>query len=420
MRGRQNPFDTKGSNRKDTGTLNPGLIYLLLLLTGAGLAFAGDRTFRNTPQSREAVPDTEVKPGLGESFGITSLPFISNSDPNFIATAVQKVGPAVVRIDASRIVSRRSSEGFDDSLFGQFFGTIPQPPSERTERGVGSGFIIHAKGLIVTNAHVIDGADRVSVTLKDGREFEGRVLGDDSLTDVAVVKIPAQNLPVVVLGNSQQLQSGEWAIAIGNPLGLDNTVTAGIISATGRSSSQVGVPDKRVGFIQTDAAINPGNSGGPLLNQQGEVVGMNTAIIGGAQGLGFAIPIDTVQRIANQLITKGRVDHPYLGIRMLTLTPELRKTLNRRLATGERSLNLQIQEDRGALIVGVMSNSPAAKSGLQLGDVITAIANQPISTVDQVQQAVENSKVGSSLPLTLRRQGKTLEIGIPLEALPRR
>src|SRR5919202_1353056 len=164
------------------------------------------------------------------------------------------------------------------------------------ERGTGSGFVIGGDGVILTNAHVVEGADTVNVTLKDGRSFQGQVLGADKVTDVAVVKIEANNVPVVAIGNSDKLLSGEWAIAIGNPLGLDNSVTAGIISATGRSSSDVGVPDKRIGFIQTDAAINPGNSGGPLLNASGEVIGMNTAIIQGAQGLGFAIPINTAKR----------------------------------------------------------------------------------------------------------------------------
>src|SRR4028119_20504 len=220
---------------------------------------------------------------------------------------------------------------FNDPFFRRFFGSrVPTEPDTRVERGTGSGFIISSNGQILTNAHVVAGADTVSVTLKDGRAFKGKVLGVDTVTDVAVVKIDAGNLPAVSLGNSDQLKPGEWAIAIGNPLGLDNTVTTGIISATGRTSSQVGVPDKRVQFIQTDAAINPGNSGGPLLNASGQVIGMNTAIIQRAQGLGFAIPINTAQRIANQLVTQGKVEHPYLGIQMVTLTPELKKNLNSR------------------------------------------------------------------------------------------
>lgn len=247
----------------------------------------------------------------------------------------------------------------------------------------------------------------MSVTLKDGRTFTGKVIGTDRMTDVAVVKIDANALPTASLGNSDQLRPGEWAIAIGNPLGLDNTVTTGIISGTGRSGSQVGVPDKRVSFIQTDAAINPGNSGGPLLNASGQVIGMNTAIIQGAQGLGFAIPINTAQRIANQLISKGRVEHPYLGIQMVTLTPEVKQNIN-----SSPDSNLSVNEDRGVLIARVMANSPAARAGLRSGDVITQINGQSIKDADAVQRAVENTQVGDKLPVGVRRNGQSLNLTV--------
>lgn len=214
------------------------------------------------------------------------LPTTSNTDTNFIAAAVEKTGSAVVRIDSTRTISSRYSS----------YG--------RQVRGTGSGFIIRSNGLILTNAHVLGGADTVRVTLKDGRNFTGRVLGQDRQTDVAVVKIQANNLPAISIGNSDRIKPGEWAIAIGNPLGLDNTVTVGIISGTGRSGGIISAAGRQVNFIQTDAAINPGNSGGPLLNQQGQVIGINTAIIQGAQGLGFAIPINQAQQIANQLIAR--------------------------------------------------------------------------------------------------------------------
>jgi S1-C subfamily serine protease len=259
----------------------------------------------------------------------------------------------------------------------------------------------------------VSGADTVTVTMKDGRELKGKVLGADSLTDVAVIKVEANNLPTVSLGNSERLKPGEWAIAIGNPLGLDNTVTVGIISATGRSSSEVRVPDKRVNFIQTDAAINPGNSGGPLLNQRGEVIGVNTAIIGGAQGLGFAIPINTAQRIADQLIAKGKVDHPYLGIRMASLTPELKQRIN-----SDPESNLNIREDRGVVIVGVQRNSPAARAGIQLGDVIYKINGTAITTADQVQQAVEKASVGGTLQVEVKRNTQSLNLAVRLGAFP--
>jgi S1-C subfamily serine protease len=268
-------------------------------------------------------------------------------------------------------------------------------------------------GQILTNAHVVEGADIVNVTLKDGRSFKGKVMGSDPVTDVAVVKIEANNLPIVPVGNSDQLKPGEWAIAIGNPLGLDNTVTTGIISATGRSSSAVGVPDKRVQFIQTDAAINPGNSGGPLLNASGQVIGMNTAIIRGAQGLGFAIPINTVQRIANQLATTGKVNHPFLGIQMVTLTPELKQNIN-----SDPNSGLNVEEDQGVLIAKVIQNSPAAKAGLRSGDVIRKINGQPVKDAEGIQKAVESTQVGGNLQLGLRRNQKDINVTVQPGALP--
>uniref|UniRef100_B8HKA1 2-alkenal reductase n=1 Tax=Cyanothece sp. (strain PCC 7425 / ATCC 29141) TaxID=395961 RepID=B8HKA1_CYAP4 len=339
---------------------------------------------------------------------------LPNGDPNFIVKAVERVGPAVVRIDAVRTVRTRMPGFFNDPFFEEFFGAaLPKPPATQVQRGTGSGFIINSNGIVLTNTHVIDGADTVTVTLKDGRTFQGRVMGLDSLTDVAVVKIEATNLPTVQMGDSDQLRPGEWAIAIGNPLGLDYTVTAGIISATGRSSGAVGVPDKRVGFIQTDAAINPGNSGGPLLNQRGEVIGMNTAIIDGAQGLGFAIPIKLAQRIANQLISQGKVNHPFLGIRMASLSPSVRAEIN-----SNPKRPFEVQEDQGVLVFQVLPNSPAARGGVQTGDVIKKINGQPILRADQVQEAVENTAIGGTMKLEIRRNGQDLTLPVQPGALP--
>ncbi len=394
-------------------------IYLLMLLSGAATAsLSGCSLPSNVLSTEQSSPEPVVSAQNSQpdslqdsSAARTILP--NPTDPNFVVTVVQKVGPAVVRINAARITSQAPA-GFDDPMMRRFFGSRPSaPPSTRVERGTGSGFIINSNGQILTNAHVVNGADTVSVTLKDGRSFEGEVLGEDPVTDVAVIKIQANNLPTVALGNSDVLQPGEWVIAIGNPLGLNNTVTAGIISATDRSSSDIGVSDKRVGFIQTDTAINPGNSGGPLLNARGEVIGMNTAIISGAQGLGFAIPINTVQGIAQQLISKGKVEHPYLGVQMVTLTPEIKQQLEI-----ESNGRIRVAADRGILLIRVVRGSPAAEAGLRAGDIIQSINNQPVTTTEEVQRLVERSTVGSQLQIQVQRNQQSTQVAVRLEALP--
>lgn len=391
------------------------VIYQLLLLIAAGVTFIGGCS--QAPQASSPSPDEPLAPPTqNNSNNIISraAPVKDDTNTNFVVAAVEKVGPAVVRIDSAKTVRRQAPGGFDDPFFRRFFGDGQSaPPPERTVRGTGSGFVINSEGQILTNAHVVDGADTVTVTLRDGRSFQGKVLGDDPLSDIAVVKIQANNLPAVALGNSDVLKVGEWAIAIGNPLGLDKTVTVGVISATDRTSSQVGVPDKRIGFIQTDAAINPGNSGGPLLNARGEVIGINTAIIGGAQGLGFAIPINTAQRIGQQLITKGKVEHPFVGVQMVNVTSEVKERI-KNASNGK----INIVADKGVLIARVVSNSPAAKAGLEVGDVIQKVANQPVTTADKVQQIIENQKVGDSLQIEVDRNGQVQSVQVQLGAFP--
>ena len=356
----------------------------------------------NTPVNTEADSDLETNPAFMEQ----------PIDRNFIASAAAKVGPAVVRIDAIR--SGRTVEDNDPSnpFFRKFFGEEMPPPRQRGNHGTGSGFILSAEGQIITNAHVVEGTRVVKVTLSDGRIFEGKVMGSDSLTDLAVVKIEGTGLPKVKLGNSQNLVPGQWAIAIGSPLGLDNSVTVGIISATGRSSSQVGISDKRVRFIQTDAAINPGNSGGPLLDDRGEVIGVNTAIRADAQGLGFAIPIETAKRIAHELLTNGQVSHPFLGIQMVELTPQVRDKLEERLE------GVKILTETGVVIMAVLPDTPAQKARLQRGDVIQKINGVAIATASEVQELVEATQIGGLLEMEVNRQGATATIAVRPGAFP--
>ncbi len=388
---------------------------LALVLLGAGTATTGAYYLW---EARDPQPTalSVAQPTYSPTPVSLALPAEGSS----IAQVVQAVGPAVVRINASRTVSRRVPNVPQNipEEFRQFFGNdfpsggAQRQPQERTERGVGSGFIVSEDGRILTNAHVVEGADTVQVTLKDGRSLEGRVLGADPVTDVAVIKVEANDLPTVAVSNAELLP-GEVAIAIGNPLGLDNTVTVGIVSAVGRTSNQVGIPDKRIDFIQTDAAINPGNSGGPLLNARGEVIGMNTAIISGAQGIGFAIPIGSVERISDQLIATGKVDHPFIGIEMVNLTPATRESINQ-----DPNSDFTVEADSGVFVARVVPNSPAARAGVRAGDVVTAVNGEAITSGQAVQAAVEANGLARDLSLTVDRNGQSQSLSLRPAPLP--
>jgi S1-C subfamily serine protease len=363
------------------------------------------RVMPPTPTAPPAVttaPSTAASPATSPA--MATAPAVSN--PNFIAEAVEKVGPAVVRINALKRVNGEIDP------FRQFFGE-GGVPEEKVQEGSGSGFILTADGQVLTNAHVVDGADEVEVKLKDGRSFQGKVVGLDTVTDIAAIKIETDKLPTVTLGNSDQLVAGEWAIAIGNPLGLDNTVTAGIVSATGRTSREVGISDKRVSFIQTDAAINPGNSGGPLLNARGEVIGVNTAIRANAQGLGFAIPIATVQRIAAQLFSEGKATHPFLGIQMVDLNPQVKAELSQ-----DPNLGYKLTADKGVLVTLVGRNTPAAAAGIKPGDRLVKIEQTEINTAEDVRNFLDRSKLGQSLAVTVDRQGQSQVVNVTPVNLP--
>ena len=304
---------------------------------------------------------------------------------SFVADAVARSGPAVVTLETARTVERSALSGLPpgllrDPLFRRFFQAPGSKSQSRVQRGQGSGVIFDAKGLLLTNAHVVEGAETLSVELTDGRRVTGAVVGTDSLTDLAVVRLDGEGpWPTAVLGDSDRLRVGDWAIAVGNPFGLENTVTMGIISNLNRNVSQLGISGKRLDLIQTDAAINPGNSGGPLLNADGEVVGINTLVRSGpGAGLGFAIPINRAQTIARQLVATGRASHPVIGIG---------------LADGPD----------GPVIRSVQPGAPAAKAGLKPDDEIAAIDGQPMRGAADVVAAIDRKGVGQRITLTIRR-----------------
>jgi len=358
-----------------------------------------------------ALPSGQILVPVWESLASADSTLLAPADTeaNFVTTVVDKAESAVVQVNVSRTL------GGDVPDFLKPFLGAPQanPPGGQILRGIGSGFVIDTSGRILTNAHVVDEADTVTVSFQDGRILEGKVLGKDPVTDVAVIQVQAEDLPTVVLGDSDKVRQGQWAIAIGNPLGLQETVTVGVVSGTERSSLAIGIPDKRIGFIQTDAAINPGNSGGPLLNARGEVIGINTAIIRGSQGLGFAIPINAARQIAQQLIAIGKVEHPYIGVQMIALNPQVKQQIK----TASRS-SMQIDEDQGILVVEVGRGTPAAKAGIRPGDVIEQINSQPITDAKTFQQLLDETGVGGEFHLQLRRNGRDVALTIKPEQLP--
>lgn len=367
----------------------------VLAAAAAGLATVTAAATATVTATTALVSPTLTSPGLAQPAAAVL------GRQSFVAAAIRRAGPAVVTIDTERTVQSAATGGLprgllNDPLFRQFFG-IPQQgaPSRRTERGQGSGVILQADGLVLTNAHVVDQIDRVTVGLENGQRVEGRVVGLDKLTDLAVVRlVGAGPWPVAPLGNSDALQVGDWAIAVGNPFGLDNTVTLGIISSLNRNASKLGITDKRLDLIQTDAAINPGNSGGPLLNADGEVVGINTLVRSGpGAGLGFAIPINRARGIVSQLVATGRATHPMIGVGL----DEVRAGSGSGLS-------------QGAVVVSVQPNGPAARGGLRTGDVIVAAQGAVVKDPSQVINAVERAGVGGTLNLTVNRQGAMVNL----------
>ncbi|MBW4530565.1 MAG: trypsin-like peptidase domain-containing protein [Aphanothece saxicola GSE-SYN-MK-01-06B] len=333
---------------------------------------------------------------------------------SFVADAARRVGPAVVRIDTERNVARPP---FDPTLLDPLLRDLFGDPSSSTrERGQGSGVVIDGpRGLVLTNAHVVERVDAVTVTLADGRQLDGAVVGSDPVTDLAVVRITGKSpLSAAPLGDSEALEVGDWAIALGSPYGLERTVTLGIVSSLHRDINSLGFADKRLDLIQTDAAINPGNSGGPLINAAGEVIGINTLVRSGpGAGLGFAIPINLAKKVADQLGEGGTVVHPYLGLQLVPLTARMARDNNK-----DPDALLQLPERDGALVQRVLPESPAEAAGLHRGDLVVAIADQPVNTPSALLQQVEQAQVGQPLPLRVVRGQRELQLSIRPAALP--
>jgi serine protease Do len=319
---------------------------------------------------------------------------------------VATVSPSVVNISTTKVV--RSSSEPSEERFLDLFRPFEESESPRKwkERSLGSGVIVSQEGYIVTNNHVVEKADEIRVTLPDRRTFNGKIVGADSKADVAILRIDAQNLPVLKWGNSDALQVGEFVLAVGSPYGLSNTVTMGIISAVGRAN--VGIADYE-DFIQTDAAINPGNSGGPLVNTHGQLIGINTAIFsrtGGYQGIGFAVPSNIVRIIMDQLILEGKVTRGWIGVSIQEVTAELAREFG-------------LKKTNGALVSDVTKNSPAAKAGIRRGDIIVQFNGKDISEVSVLRNMVAQSRSGSSVMVKILREGKEVLLNVAIVEMPK-
>ena len=376
-------------SKKTVKRLILGLSLTVLL---SGLFFCMDKDKANSLPKNDKL--TTAK-SLGQAF----------------VEVAKKVQPSVVNITTEKTITIKPWERFGEdffkgSPFEDFFKGFGPREKEKEyrhrQRSGGSGVIVDKEGYILTNNHVIEGADKVKVRLNDGREFIATVKGQDSRTDLAVLHIKAKDLPVAILGDSDNLDVGEWAIAIGSPFGLEHTVTVGVISAKGRSGLGTGTYED---FVQTDASINPGNSGGPLINIDGEVIGINAMIIQPGTGIGFAIPINMAKQILNDLIKTGKVVRPWLGISVQDLTPEMME-------------HFKVKEKEGVLVGQVYQGTGAEKAGLASGDIIKSVEDKPVKNVSELVKEIQKKKVGQKLKLGIVRDGKAMTIEITTSAMP--
>ena len=381
-------------------------------MVGFALALVGcDQRSTNTTLPPAGAPSSgQATPGPQPQGDATTTPRAQASGLPDFTVLVETQGPAVVNVVTTRSMRGGAAGGLpDDPLFDFFRRFMPNPPEpgpgpEGRGQGIGSGFIISTDGYILTNAHVVAESNEVTVRLADAREFKGKIVGVDTRTDIALLKVAATGLPTVKLGNSEQLKVGEWVAAIGSPFGFVNTITAGIVSAKGRS-----LPDETfVPFIQTDVAVNPGNSGGPLLNLRGEVVGINSAIYsrtGGYMGVSFAIPIEVALDVSKQLQATGKVTRGRLGVQIQPLTPELAKSF-------------KLDNTNGVLVASVEPRSPAEKAGLQPGDVILSFDGKPVLNANELPRVVAATKPGTPVTLEIWRGAARRQVKATLAEFP--
>jgi len=369
---------------------NLSRIFLLLVTSWLSIAALGGCS------KKDEAPlflESNRKGGEAEA-PVKDVPGDILSTQKAFSNVSKKVTPSVVNI--STISRKKVIQPFFETspLFEDFFGA----PQTRRDKSLGSGFLISRDGYIVTNDHVVRDAESIQVKLSNDKVYDAKVIGGDHKSDIAVIKINATDLPAAVLGDSDKLEVGQWAIAIGNPFGLDRTMTVGVISATGRSNMGIEIYEN---FIQTDASINPGNSGGPLLNVYGEVIGINTAIVAAGQGSGFAIPISMAKPILAQLIQKGSVSRGYMGVTIQPVTEELAQSFG-------------LKQAKGALVNDVIKGGPADKAGIRQGDIITALNGSEVRDPSHLQRLVAEAGIGKIAKISIFRDGKALELGITL------
>jgi len=369
---------------------NLSRIFLLLVTSWLSIAALGGCS------KKDEAPlflESNRKGGEAEA-PVKDVPGDILSTQKAFSNVSKKVTPSVVNI--STISRKKVIQPFFETspLFEDFFGA----PQTRRDKSLGSGFLISRDGYIVTNDHVVRDAESIQVKLSNDKVYDAKVIGGDHKSDIAVIKINAADLPAAVLGDSDKLEVGQWAIAIGNPFGLDRTMTVGVISATGRSNMGIEIYEN---FIQTDASINPGNSGGPLLNVYGEVIGINTAIVAAGQGIGFAIPISMAKPILAQLIQKGSVSRGYMGVTIQPVTEELAQSFG-------------LKQAKGALVNDVIKGGPADKAGIRQGDIITALNGSEVRDPSHLQRLVAEAGIGKIAKISIFRDGKALELGITL------